>query len=292
MIAADLSTKVRSIHIRTRKSVNSLLAGCYLSVFKGRGIEFDEVREYAPGDEVRDIDWNVTARSGRLYVKRYIEERQLTVLFVVDISRSASFGTGSRTKREIAAELCALLAFSAIKNNDKAGLLLFSDAVELFVPPRKGTSNAMRMIRDLLTFEPRRAGTNIGLALDFVGRVMHRRCVVFLVSDFLSGGFEHALRLVAKHHDLIAVHIFDARERSLPECGLVELRDAETGRSVIVDTGDREVRSAYERLARGRVETLGRALAAAGVDLIGAGPETDLAAALADFFRRRSRRVY
>ncbi|MDA7916490.1 DUF58 domain-containing protein, partial [Verrucomicrobia bacterium] len=215
MIPAELAKKIRYIQIYTSKAVNDVLAGEYQSVFKGQGMEFNEVREYQPGDEVRTIDWNVTARTGVPHVKRYVEERELTVMFLVDLSASGTFGSTERIKNEVAAELCALLAFSAIKNNDKVGLIIFTDSIELFVPAAKGTSHVLRLIRDLLNFKPdeskkaKQSGTDISVGLDYLGKVMPRRSVVFLVSDFLSEGFEKSLRVAGRKHDMIAVSVTD-----------------------------------------------------------------------------------
>ena len=239
MIPKELAKKIRYIQIYTSKAVNDVLAGEYHSVFKGRGMEFDEVREYTPGDEIRTIDWNVTARMGHPFVKRYVEERELTVLFLVDLSASGTFGSVEKLKNEVAAELCALLAFSAIKNNDKVGLIVFTDTIELFIPPEKGVSHVLRLIREVLSFQPKRKRTDIALALDFLGRVTHKRAVVFLVSDFLAERFEKPLGMVAKRHDLVAIPLADPRELGLPNVGLVELEDAETGESVVVDTEQR-----------------------------------------------------
>ena len=198
MIPKVLAKKIRYIEIYTSKAVNDILAGEYESVFKGRGMEFDEVREYTPGDEIRSIDWNVTARMGHPYVKRFVEERELTIMFLVDLSASGSFGSIEKTKNEVAAELCALLSFSAIKNNDKVGLIIFTDTIEMFIPPKKGVSHVLRLIRDLLNFKPKQAQTNIAEALDYLGRVTNRRCVVFLISDFQCEGFEKPLRILGK----------------------------------------------------------------------------------------------
>ena len=209
MIPKELAKKIRYIQIYTSKAVNDVLAGEYHSVFKGRGMEFDEVREYTPGDEIRTIDWNVTARMGHPFVKRYVEERELTVLFLVDLSASGTFGSVDKLKNEVAAELCALLAFSAIKNNDKVGLIVFTDAIELFIPPAKGVSHVLRLIREVLGFQPKGKRTDIALALDFLGRVTHKRAVVFLVSDFLAERFEKPLGVVAKRHDLVAILLAD-----------------------------------------------------------------------------------
>ena len=220
MIPKELVKKIRYIQIYTSKAVNDVLAGEYHSVFKGQGMEFDEVRAYQPGDDIRTIDWNVTARTGHPYVKRYVEEREITVFFLVDLSASGSFGSTGKLKNEIAAEFCALLAFSAIKNNDKVGLIVFTDTIELFIPPAKGTSHVLRLIRELLYFDSgskqQSPGTDIALALDYLGRVLHKRGVVFLVSDFLDQDFEKPLGVLARRHDLIAVTVSDPREYLLP----------------------------------------------------------------------------
>ena len=291
MISKELAKKIRLIQIHTSKAVNDVLAGEYHSVFKGRGMEFDEVREYAPGDDIRTIDWNVTARTGHPYVKRFVEERELTVLFVVDLSASGSFGTREKLKNEVAAELCALLAFSAIKNNDKVGLLVFTDQVELYIPPKKGVSHVLRVIRDLLNAQPRRSRTDITQALDFLGRVTHRRAVVFLVSDFQAAGYEKRLRIAARRHDLIAVSLSDPREAALPAAGLIELEDAETGESVVVDSSNAAVRRSYEALTRERCDTLAASLRSMGVDQIPVVTGEDYVLDLLKFFRVRERRI-
>ncbi|MCW5979442.1 MAG: DUF58 domain-containing protein [Bryobacteraceae bacterium] len=290
MISKELARKIRYIEIFTNKVVNDVLAGEYHSVFKGRGIEFDEVREYTPGDDVRAIDWNVTARAGRPYVKRFVEERELTVIFLVDLSGSGAFGSRERLKNEVAAEVCALLAFSAIKNNDKVGLVIFTDAIELYIPPKKGASHVLRLIRDVLGFKPRRTGTDIAAALDYLGRVTHRRAVVFLVSDLLAEGFEKRLRIAAKRHDLIAVSITDPRERELPDVGLIDLEDPETGERVVIDAGSPAVRRQYERLGREREARARDLLRAAGVDHIAVTTGRDYVKNLMLFFRARERR--
>jgi len=291
MISKELAKKIRYIQIYTSKAVNDVLAGEYHSVFKGRGMEFDEVREYTPGDEIRTIDWNVTARTGHPYVKRYVEERELTILFVVDLSASGAFGSREKLKNEVAAELCALLAFSAIKNNDKVGLIVFTDTVELYIPPAKGVSHVLRLIRDLLNFRPSRGRTDIGVALDFLGRITHRRAVVFLVSDFLASGYEKRLRIAARRHDLIAVPVTDPREQTLPAAGLVELEDAETGETVTVDTGSAAVRRRYEVLARQREANLRSMFRSMSIDQIPVTTGADYVRKLVTFFRARERRV-
>jgi len=290
MISSELARKIRILQITTRKVVNDVLAGEYTSVFKGRGMEFDEVREYMPGDDVRSIDWNVTARMDRPYVKRFVEERELTVFFLVDLSASGAFGSVQKLKNEIAAEFCALLAFSAVKNNDKVGLIVFTDLVELYVPPKKGTTHVLRLIRELLNFKPKAVRTDIGGTLDYFAKVAKKRAVVFLVSDFQSEGFEKAMRIIAKRHDLIAVPVTDPREVRLPNVGLIELEDAETGEMVLVDTSSAAVRKQYERLGRERSDRFRELFASMGVDQIEVMTDRDYVPRLVQFFRARERR--
>ena len=291
MIPKELAKKIRYIEIYTSKAVNDVLAGEYESVFKGRGMEFDEVREYTPGDEIRTIDWNVTARTGRPHVKRFVEERELTVMFLVDLSASGAFGSIDKTKNEVAAELCALLSFSAVKNNDKVGLIVFTDIAEMFVPPKKGVSHVLRLIRDLLNFKPKEVQTNISEGLDYLGRVTHKRCVVFLVSDFQSEGFEGPLRILAKRHDLIALSITDPREMVMPNIGLVELEDAETGERVIMDTGNARVRNEFEKLGRVHLSRLRDLFRSMGIDHAEVVCGSDYVKGLVGFFRNRERRL-
>ena len=291
MIPKELAKRIRYIQIYTSRSVNGVLAGEYESVFKGQGMEFDEVREYSPGDEIRSIDWNVTARTGKPFVKRYVEERELTVMFLVDLSASGSFGSIERTKNEVAAELCALLAFSAVKNNDKVGLIVFTDTVELFIPPKKGNTHVLRLIRELLNFEPHKTNTDISAGLDYLGRVTNRHAVVFLVSDFQETGFERAMRITGKRHDLIAVSITDPREVRMPKVGLIELEDAETGEIVLVDTSSARVRAEYERRGRDRGEEMARMFASLGVDQIAIRTDKDYVGSLVSFFARREKRM-
>ena len=290
MITKELARKIRVLQITTRKVVNDVLAGEYGSVFRGRGMEFDEVREYMPGDEIRAIDWNVTARTGHPYVKRFVEERELTVIFLVDLSASGSFGSVHKLKNEIAAEFCALLAFSAVKNNDKVGLMVFTDQVEMFIPPKKGTKHALRVIRELLNFKPRPASTDIEGALDYLGRVTSKRSVVFLVSDFQAEDFEKKMRVMGKRHDLIAVTIIDPREVRFPDVGLLELEDAETGETVLIDTGSRAVRKRYERLGREQQERFKKLFSSMGVDQIEVMTDRDYVPKLVHFFKSRERR--
>ncbi len=290
MISKKLAKKIRLIEIQTSKAVNDVLAGEYHSVFKGRGMEFDEVREYAPGDEIRTIDWNVTARTGRPFVKRYVEERELTVWLMVDLSASGSFGSRAQLKNEVAVELCALLAFSAIKNNDKVGLVVFTDHIELFVAPNKGRSHVLRLIRDLLNFTPQSRGTDIAQALDYLGRVTHKKGVVFLVSDFIAPNYQKPLRIVGRRHDLIAVSVADPREAALPNVGLIELEDAETGNRVLVDTSSKRVRSQYAESAARRRNDLRELFRSLSVDQVEVETGEDYVRDLMLLFRRRERR--
>lgn len=291
MIPTEVLKKVRQIQIRTSKIVNDILAGEYESVFKGRGMEFDEVREYQHGDDIRTIDWNVTARMGHPYVKRFVEERELTVILCVDASSSGSFGTTDRLKKEIAAELCALLAFSAIKNNDKVGLIMFTDEVEKFVPPKKGRKHVLRVIRELLYFEPKKSKTNIGIALEYLNKVISRKAVVFLVSDFITSGFERDLRLSSKRHDLVAVNIIDPREIALPNVGLIELEDAETGEFILIDTSSKEIRKRYEIISSSEMEARKKLFLSTGVDSIEINTGKPYYNELIKFFRMREKRL-
>ena len=291
MLSREQLRAVRKIQIRTSHLVSDLFAGQYQSVFKGRGMEFAEVRLYQPGDDVRTIDWNVTARSGTPHVKRFAEERELTVMLVVDASASTIFGSRRQTKQALAAELGALLAFSAITNNDKVGLVMFSDRIELALPPRKGNRHVLRVIREILSLKPAGRGTDIPAALEHLGLVTKRRCVVFLISDFLTPGWRRALRVAARRHDVVAVVLEDPREAELPAVGLVELEEAETGERYVVDTRDWRVRDAFARQASiARVER-DRDLRASDVDAIVVGTERPYTEALLRFFRMRERRA-
>jgi len=245
MLPREIIRKIRRIQITTSRLVNESLAGEYHSVFKGRGMEFDEVREYQHGDDVRTIDWNVTSRTGHPFVKRYVEERELTVILLVDASASGSFGSSEKTKGEIAAEISALLAFSAIKNNDRVGAILFTDQVEKFIPPRRGSTHVLRVIRELLYYRPSRRGTSIQKALEHLNLVVHKSAVVFLISDLLDQGFEQSLKAANRRHDMVIIQIADPRERELPDVGILELRDAETGEILYVDSSLESVRLSY-----------------------------------------------
>lgn len=289
-IPAEVLQKVQRLEIQMKHLVNDIFSGEYHSVFKGRGMEFAEVREYTPGDDIRSIDWNVTARLGSPYVKKFVEERELTVVLVVDLSASGIFGSGHQLKRDLATEVCSILAFSAVRNNDKVGCVLFTDDIELFVPPQKGRQHALRVIRDLLYFEPEGRGTDVGAALQFVAQVLKRKAVVFLVSDFLDPGFETPLSVVSRRHDVVPITISDAREERLPDVDLVELKDAETGQRMIVDTSNHEVRERFQRRAQRVRNWRHRIFKRHSLDVIDLRTDTSYVLPLMTFFRRRARR--
>jgi uncharacterized protein (DUF58 family) len=293
MDTKELLKKVRQIQIKASRLVDDVLAGEYGSVFKGRGMEFDEVRQYVPGDEIRTIDWNVTARTGVPHVKRFVEERELTVVLVVDLSSSGRFGTVRQLKSEIAAEICALLAFSAIRNQDKVGLVLFTDAVEKYVPPKKGKKHVLRVIRELLDFRPRGGATDIGAALEYLSRVVRRRSVVFLVSDFQAepSSFERALKLAGRRHDVIAITINDPREMALPDLGLLELEDVETGEEMLIDTRSLRIRSGYSSRRAKETGTRDDLFRRIDVDQIAARTDRPYIDSVLRFFRMRERRL-
>ena len=240
-LSPELFAKIKAIQIRTQRLVNDAFAGEYESAFRGRGMEFEEVREYQPGDDIRHIDWKVTARMGLPFVKLHREERELTVMLLVDVSSSGAFGSGTKLKNEVAAEIAALLAYTAIKSNDRVGLIIFSDRIEHFIPPKKGRSHVWRVIRDILTFRTARRKTDLKQALEYMSKILPRRVVAFVISDFLDEGYEDLIRLSAKRHDVTAVVVSDRRESELPRIGLLELEDAETGETLVVDTSDRNV---------------------------------------------------
>jgi len=290
MLTAEQLKAVRKIQIRTSHLVSDLFAGQYQSVFKGHGMEFAEVRHYLPGDDIRTIDWNVTARTGVPHVKRFVEERELTVMLLVDASASTHFGTIRQLKSEMAAELAALFAFSAITNNDKVGLVMFSDHVELSLPPKKGTRHVLRVIREVLSFTPQGRGTDIAAALEHLSHVSKRRCVTFVISDFLDDRAQLALRIANRRHDVIAVVLDDPADLTLPDVGLIALEDAETGERVVLDTGDRRVRDDFERRAAAARRERERMLRSVDVDAIGVRTDRPYAEALLRFFRMRERR--
>ncbi len=290
MLPAEVMRQIRRLQLRARRAVQTLLGGEYHSVFKGAGLSFEEVREYQPGDDVRSIDWNVTARMGAPFIKRFVEERELTVLLLTDVSGSQRFGTRKQMKRSVAAELAALIAFSAIANNDRVGLIACSDRVERFVPPSKGIKHVLRLLRDILFFEPERKGTSLKAGLDYLNQVQRRRAIVFMISDFADEGFESSFRLAGRKHDLIAVRVTDPRERELPNVGLLELRDAETNRQILIDTARRDVRQQFAERAAARDERFRKLTRSAKTDMIEVSTDGGHFDALLRFFRIRERR--
>lgn len=290
MIPREILKEVRRIEISTRGLVNEVFSGEYHSVFKGRGMSFAEVREYQYGDDIRSIDWNVTARTGAPFVKIFEEERELTVMLLVDVSASGDFGTRQRLKAEVAVEICALLAFSAIKNNDKVGLIIFSDHVEKFVPPRKGRRHVLRVLRELLYHRPEGRGTDIGAALEFLAHVQRKRAVTFLVSDFRDEGFEKALAVAGRRHDVVAVRLADARESELPSLGLLELEDPETGERVVVNTSKPAFGAAFRGVNASRRAALDRTLRRSKIDVIDIETGQPWVKPLMRFFQARMRR--
>ncbi len=268
MLPAELIKKIRQIEIYTSRAVNAAFAGRYESVFKGRGMQFDEVREYMPGDDIRSIDWNVTARTGTAHIKRYVEEREMTVIFAVDLSAGGEFGTVNRVKNELAAEFCAVLAFAAIRNNDKAGLVIFTDEIELFIPPKKGSAHVLRLIRELLYFKAPGKKTDIPPAIDYLNRVLKKRAIVFVVSDFFCEGYKKPMSLLNRKHDVVAVNVNDPSEIEIPRAGLVELTDAETGKAVLADTSSVKFRRQYQKNAQETQNRLKETLRSISVDFI------------------------
>ena len=290
MIPREVLKQVRRVEIATRGLVNDVFSGEYHSVFKGLGMSFAEVREYQYGDDIRNIDWNVTARAGAPFVKVFEEERELTVVLLVDVSGSGDFGTGGRMKEEVAAEICAILAFSAIKNNDKVGLILFSDRLEKFVPPRKGRRHVLRVLRELLYTRAEGRGTDVGAALEYLARVVSRRAVVFVVSDFLSEGHERALAVAARRHDLVAIRIGDRRELELPAIGFVDFEDAESGERVTINLSDGVFRDTFAADARAAGEARTQLFRRTGVDVVEVSADRPYIERLMRFFRERARR--
>ncbi len=290
MIPQELIKKIRQIQIYTSRMVDASFAGQYESVFRGRGMEFDEVREYTPGDDIRTIDWNVTARTGRAYIKRFVEEREMTVVFAVDLSASGDFGTVNKAKNELGAEFCAVMAFAAAKNNDKVGLLIFTDRIELYIPPKKGISHMLRLIRELLYFKMPERRTDISQALDYLGRVIRKRATVFLVSDFIETDFKKPLSLLNQRHDVIAVSVRDRAEVALPSVGLIEFADAETGEIVLVDTSSRQFRNKYRNSCTQRFDELIKMLQSIDVDCISISTDKPYIQDLIRFFHMRHRR--
>ncbi len=291
MLPREVVQHIRRIQITTSRLVNESLAGEYHSVFKGRGMEFDEVREYQHGDDVRTIDWNVTSRTGRPFVKRFVEERELTVVLLVDMSASGSFGSVVKTKSEISAEISALIAFSAIKNNDRVGAILFTDRVEKFIPPRRGSTHVLRVVREVLFHRPENRGTRIQKAFDHLNLVVHKRSVVFLISDLLDQGFEQSLKVANRKHDIVIIQIVDSRERELPDVGILEIRDAETGEIACIDTSLPAVRKAFRENWNRNQERLSKLFDSHRMDhvTIETGKPYDIP--LVRFFEERAKRA-
>ncbi len=290
MIPEDLIKRIRQIQIYTSRAVNASFAGQYESVFKGRGMQFDEVREYMPGDDIRTIDWNVTARTGKPFIKRFVEEREMTVLFAVDLSASGEFGTVSKMKNELAAEFCAVLAFAAARNNDKVGLLIFTDRIELFIPPKKGSRHILRLIRELLAFKMPKRRTNIPLALDYLAKVVRKRATLFLVSDFIETDVKKPLSLLNKRHDVICVPVRDRVEVAMPSLGLIEIEDAETGEILLVDTSSKRFRDQYGGHSSKRFDELKGMFRSSNVDFIPISTDKAYINELIQFFHMRHRR--
>lgn len=290
MISKDILKKIKQIQIHTRRLVDEAFIGEYHSVFKGRGMEFEEVREYQPGDEIRTIDWNVTARMGRPFVKRYVEERELTVMLLVDVSASGNFGSVRHLKNEIATEICALLAFSAIKNNDKVGMIMFTDKIEKFLPPKKGPKYVFRVIRELLCSKPSGRGTDISVALEYLKKISSRRAISFVVSDFLADNYEHALRIANKKNDIISVTVVDPREQELPDVGMVELKDAESGETLLLDTSNPLARKEFGALANKVQQERSRLFRSMGIDEIVINTGKHYVEPIIRFFRIREKR--
>jgi uncharacterized protein (DUF58 family) len=286
-IPDEIFRNIRRIQISTSRLVAELFAGEYKSVFKGKGLEFSEVREYQIGDDLRTIDWNVTARQGRPFVKRYIEERELTVMFLLDVSASTYFGTVKALKRDMAAEVAAILAASASTNNDKVGLIIFTDRIEKFIPPRKGRKHVMRVIREILYCEPEGKGTDIPMALQYLNKVTARSTISFLISDFYAGELKKPLLIANKRHDIIAVSVTDPRDRSLPDVGLLSIKDAETGKERVIDTSSTAVRGEYARLAEENIKARRSLLGSVSIDSIDVNPEITYSDALRRFFEVR-----
>jgi uncharacterized protein (DUF58 family) len=293
-----IMSSMRQLEIRTRRMVTDSLAGAYHSVFKGRGMDFDEVREYTPGDEVRTIDWNVTARAGRPFVKKFTEERELTIFLLVDISASGNFGSGVASKRDLAAELASVLAFSAIRNSDKVGLMLYTDRVERYLPPKKGRRHVLRVVRDILYHVPQATGTDTVKALDVANRLLHRRAIVFLISDFettanptvVRADLRRAMRRTNRRHDLVAVHVEDPREKELPDVGIVALEDAESGEVIELDTASRAVRRRFKEMSLERGRRLVSDFRSEGIDTLQLQTDAAYMPALQRFFKTRERR--
>ncbi len=286
-LSQELFQKIKSIQIRTQRLVTDVMAGEYESAFKGRGMEFEDVREYQPGDDIRHIDWKVTARTGTPHVKRHREERELTVMLMVDVSSSSSFGTAGKLKSEVAAEVAAILAYTAIRSHDRVGLIIFSDRIERYIPPKKGRAHVWRVIREILGFRPSRRNTDLDGALEFLSRISRRKAVVFLLSDFLDEGWADRLRIASRRHDLTAVPVLDPRERELPDVGLLELEDAETGETILVDTRDKNLSNGFRLLTRDDRRARDETFRSSGVGEIPIRTDENYVDSIIRFFRYR-----
>jgi uncharacterized protein (DUF58 family) len=294
MIPKEVLKKVKQIEIRTRSVVNSVVSGSYSSAFKGTGMEFAEVREYMPGDDVRSIDWNVTAKMGSPYTKKFVEERELTVMLVVDASSSGEFGSQNEMKGEVMATISALLAFSAINNNDRVGLLIFTSKIEKFIPPEKGKKHVLRVIRELLYFKPEEKGTDLSMALEYLNKILNRRAVVFLISDFETSEFETPIKLLNRKHDSIAITVLDAREKEMPDVGFLELEDAETGENILIDTGNRLFRETFKKETAKQssyLNKLFRKLDMDYVEIVIKNTYDETISPLIDFFKKRASKI-
>ncbi|MBI4851460.1 MAG: DUF58 domain-containing protein [Acidobacteria bacterium] len=291
LLPPELAQKIKLFEIHSRKLIVSGFAGEYRSVFRGQGMEFDEVRPYAPGDDVRLIDWNVSARTGELYIKKHIEEREQTVLLVVDLSKSGDFTSATRTKREIAAEICCILGFAASTNNDRVGLLLFTDQVEKYVPPQKGLQHALRIVRDLLLTEPHSPKTNISNALSYLNKILRRPAIIFLVSDFLDKNFERALKITSHRHEIVAIELTDLREKLLPKVGLIEIKDSETGETLLLDSNSKLFQENFKRIIEEEKSFLRKLFAQLSIDHINLTTNQAYEASLRKLFAMRSKRL-
>lgn len=290
MLSEELRAQIKQIHLSTSYLVNESMAGEYASAFKGRGMEFEEVREYFPGDDVRSIDWNVTARMGSPFVKEYREERELTLFLMVDMSRSGKFGSTDKTKTDTMAELAAILAYLASRNNDKVGMMLFTTEVERFIPPKKGRGHVWRLIQEILTFEPKHRGTDLGIALEYAGHLLRKKTVLFLISDFLSHGFERPLVLASKRHDITALRVSDPREFELTNVGLLDMEDPETGETLLIDTSSKATREYFRKESARQLNDSQEMLRRSGIPEVNISTEGSSVAPLVRYFRSRDRR--
>ncbi|MFN3967109.1 MAG: DUF58 domain-containing protein [Endomicrobiia bacterium] len=290
MIPKEVLRQIRRIQIKTNRLVNDIFAGQYGSIFKGRGMEFSEVREYQPGDEIKTIDWNVTARYGHPFVKKFIEERELTIMLLIDMSASEFFGTRNKIKSEIITEIASVIAFSAIKNFDKVGMIIFTDIIEKYIPPKKTLTHILRIIRETLYFSPKNKGTNIKLALEYLYHVQKKKSIVFLISDFIDSGYEHALKIVAKKHDLIAISITDRREKEISSVGFLEVFDSETGEMLTIDTRDKTLLEKYRNLYKAEFDRKREMFSKAKIDFIQIDTDKPYIEPLLKFFYMRARR--